>query len=66
MCVFGVALSVRMTLQPYYLQEEWRRGLKGLRVDTINKLKKALPELEKEVEYTSCLHLLELANLMGS
>lgn len=30
-------------------QEEWRRGLKALRVDTIEKLKKALPELEKEV-----------------
>ncbi|KAK6156581.1 hypothetical protein DH2020_010829 [Rehmannia glutinosa] len=30
-------------------QDEWRRGLKALRVDTINKLKKTLPELEKEV-----------------
>ncbi|XP_056845077.1 uncharacterized protein LOC108805848 isoform X2 [Raphanus sativus] len=35
--------------QGYFTQEEWRRGLKALRADTINKLKKALPELEKEV-----------------
>ena len=38
----------------HFIQEEWRRGLKALRVDTIAKLKKALPELEKEV----CLSLL--------
>ncbi|KAJ8452850.1 hypothetical protein Cgig2_014613 [Carnegiea gigantea] len=34
-------------------QEEWRRSLKALRVDTIEKLKKALPDLEKEVRRTS-------------
>ena len=36
---------------PYteYLQDEWRRGLKALRADTVSKLKKALPDLEKEV-----------------
>lgn len=32
------------------MQDEWRRGLKGLRADTVSKLKKTLPELEKEVE----------------
>ncbi|KAL3643274.1 hypothetical protein CASFOL_014089 [Castilleja foliolosa] len=33
----------------YSGMDEWRRGLKALKVDTMNKLKKALPELEKEV-----------------
>ncbi|CAK9136605.1 unnamed protein product [Ilex paraguariensis] len=35
--------------QGYFTEDEWRRGLKALRADTINKLKKALSELEKEV-----------------
>ncbi|PKA46592.1 hypothetical protein AXF42_Ash019333 [Apostasia shenzhenica] len=35
--------------QGYFSLEEWRRGLKALRADTISKLKKALPDLEKEV-----------------
>ncbi|GFZ17233.1 defective in cullin neddylation protein [Actinidia rufa] len=35
------------------VEEEWRRGLKALRADTITKLKKALPELEKEVKRPS-------------
>ncbi|KMT01074.1 hypothetical protein BVRB_9g223290 [Beta vulgaris subsp. vulgaris] len=39
--------------QGYFTLEEWRRGLKALRVDTIAKLKKTLPELEKEVRRTS-------------
>lgn len=39
--------------QGYFTLEEWRRGLKVLRVDTIAKLKKTLPELEKEVRRTS-------------
>ncbi|XP_047939971.1 DCN1-like protein 4 isoform X2 [Salvia hispanica] len=34
--------------QGYFTQDEWRRGLKALKVDTIPKLKKSLPELEKE------------------
>nr|BAD09878.1 hypothetical protein [Oryza sativa Japonica Group] len=29
--------------------DEWRSGLKALRADTINKLKKAFPELVQEV-----------------
>ena len=30
-------------------QDEWRTGLKALRVDSLSKLKKALTELENEV-----------------
>ena len=30
-------------------QDEWRTGLKALGVDSLSKLKKALPELENEV-----------------
>ncbi|KAA3456238.1 DCN1-like protein 4 isoform X1 [Gossypium australe] len=33
--------------------EEWRRGMKALRADTVSKLRKALPELEKEVKRPS-------------
>ncbi|KAH1073155.1 hypothetical protein J1N35_025483 [Gossypium stocksii] len=33
--------------------EEWQRGLKALRVDTVSKLRKALPELEREVRRPS-------------
>lgn len=35
--------------QGYFTQDEWRRGLKNIRVDNIKKLKKKLSELEKEV-----------------
>ncbi|KAL8488529.1 hypothetical protein ACS0TY_024709 [Phlomoides rotata] len=35
--------------QGYFTLDEWRRGFKTLKVDTIAKLKKKLPELEKEV-----------------
>jgi hypothetical protein len=31
-------------------QEEWRRGLKSMRVDSIDKLKKAFPALQQEVQ----------------
>ncbi|KAG2319842.1 hypothetical protein Bca52824_013055 [Brassica carinata] len=33
--------------------EEWTRGLMALRADTLDKLRKALPELEKEVRTPS-------------
>eukprot|EP00897_Mesotaenium_endlicherianum_P009225 jgi/Mesen1/8330/ME000046S07719 len=33
----------------YFSQEEWRRGLRVMRVDSIDKLKKALPALQNEV-----------------
>ncbi|XP_042509427.1 DCN1-like protein 4 isoform X2 [Macadamia integrifolia] len=44
-----LAWKMRAEKQGYFTLDEWRRGLKALRADTINKLKKALPELEKEV-----------------
>jgi hypothetical protein len=31
------------------LQDEWRRGMKAMRVDSVDKLKKALPGLQQEV-----------------
>lgn len=48
-----LAWKMQAEKQGYFTQEEWRKGLKALRVDTIEKLKKALPELEKEVRRTS-------------
>ncbi|KAI5659053.1 hypothetical protein M9H77_27846 [Catharanthus roseus] len=43
------AWKLKAERQGYFTQDEWLRGLKALQVDTINKLKKALPNLEKEV-----------------
>ncbi|XP_021899326.1 DCN1-like protein 4 isoform X2 [Carica papaya] len=43
------AWKVGAAKQGYFTLDEWRTGLKALRTDTIPKLKKALPELEKEV-----------------
>ncbi|KAJ4718605.1 Defective in cullin neddylation protein [Melia azedarach] len=51
--ILMLAWKMKAEKQGYFTLEEWRRGLKGLRVDTINKLKKALPELEKEVRRPS-------------
>lgn len=51
--ILMLAWKMQAEKQGYFTQEEWRRGLKALRVDTIEKLKKALPELEKEVRRTS-------------
>ncbi|XP_047314674.1 DCN1-like protein 4 [Impatiens glandulifera] len=36
--------------QGYFTLEEWRKGMKALRADTLPKLVKALPDLEKEVK----------------
>ncbi|KAK6135607.1 hypothetical protein DH2020_030655 [Rehmannia glutinosa] len=47
--ILMLAWKMNAQKQGYFTQDEWRRGLKALRVDTINKLKKTLPELEKEV-----------------
>jgi len=33
----------------YAMQEEWRKGLRAMRVDSLDKLKKALPALQQEV-----------------
>ncbi|KAF7136393.1 hypothetical protein RHSIM_Rhsim08G0208000 [Rhododendron simsii] len=48
--ILMLAWKMRAEKQAYFTWEEWRRGLKALRVDTITKLKKALPGLEKEVK----------------
>ncbi|ONK70412.1 uncharacterized protein A4U43_C05F33440 [Asparagus officinalis] len=47
--ILMLAWKMKAEKQGYFTLEEWRRGLKALRADTIAKLKKALPELEKEV-----------------
>ncbi|KAK4415027.1 DCN1-like protein 4 [Sesamum alatum] len=47
--ILMLAWKMNAQKQGYFTQDEWRRGLKALRVDTVNKLKKTLPELEKEV-----------------
>ncbi|KAJ6849726.1 DCN1-like protein 4 [Iris pallida] len=47
--ILMLAWKMKAEKQGYFNLEEWRRGLKALRADTISKLKKALPELEKEV-----------------
>ncbi|KAJ0247959.1 Defective in cullin neddylation protein [Hirschfeldia incana] len=44
-----LAWTMKAEKQGYFTQEEWIRGLMALRADTIDELKKALPELEKEV-----------------
>ncbi|XP_077238050.1 defective in cullin neddylation protein (DUF298) [Tasmannia lanceolata] len=47
--ILMLAWKMKAEKQGYFTLDEWRRGLKALRADTIPKLKKALPELEKEV-----------------
>ncbi|KAI3684343.1 hypothetical protein L6452_33566 [Arctium lappa] len=51
--ILMLAWKMQAEKQGYFTLEEWRRGLKALRADTIVKLKKALPELEKEVRRPS-------------
>lgn len=51
--ILMLAWKMKAEKQGYFSLEEWRRGLKALRADTIIKLKKALPELEKEVRRPS-------------
>lgn len=41
--------------QGYFTLEEWRKGLKALRADTLPKLVKALSDLEKEVRRPTTL-----------
>ncbi|XP_065868811.1 uncharacterized protein [Euphorbia lathyris] len=47
--ILMLAWKMKAEKQGYFTLEEWRRGLKALRADTVSKLKKALPDLEKEV-----------------
>ncbi|KAL3528947.1 hypothetical protein ACH5RR_008269 [Cinchona calisaya] len=51
--ILMLAWKMQAEKQGYFTLDEWRRGLKALRVDTIVKLKKALPDLEKEVRRPS-------------
>ncbi|KAG2324527.1 hypothetical protein Bca52824_007255 [Brassica carinata] len=47
--ILMLAWRMKAEKQGYFTKAEWRTALKALKVDTIPKLKKALPELEKEV-----------------
>jgi len=47
--ILMLAWKMRAAKQGYFTLDEWRRGLKTLKVDTIDKLRKALPALEQEV-----------------
>lgn len=47
--ILMLAWRMKAEKQGYFTQDEWQRGLKSLKVDTITKLKKSLPGLEKEV-----------------
>ncbi|KAL2338195.1 hypothetical protein Fmac_012641 [Flemingia macrophylla] len=51
--VLMLAWKMKAEEQGYFTLDEWRRGLKALRADTVSKLKKALPDLEKEVRRPS-------------
>ncbi|CAH9142738.1 unnamed protein product [Cuscuta epithymum] len=51
--ILMLAWKMQSEKQGYFTREEWRKGLKALRADTLQKLKKALPELEKEVRRAS-------------
>ncbi|KAI7986020.1 DCN1-like protein 4 [Camellia lanceoleosa] len=51
--ILMLAWKMQAEKQGYFTLEEWRRALKALRADTVTKLKKALPELEKEVKRPS-------------
>ncbi|KAH7285511.1 hypothetical protein KP509_33G031400 [Ceratopteris richardii] len=44
-----LAWKLQAARQGYFSLEEWRRGLKAMRVDTVDKLRKALPSLQLEV-----------------
>ncbi|KAF5739040.1 hypothetical protein HS088_TW12G00238 [Tripterygium wilfordii] len=51
--ILMLAWKMKAEKQGYFTLEEWHQGLKALGADTISKLKKALPELEKEVRRPS-------------
>ncbi|OIW16949.1 hypothetical protein TanjilG_08339 [Lupinus angustifolius] len=51
--ILMLAWKMRAEEQGYFTLDEWRRGMKDLRADTVSKLKKALPDLEKEVRRLS-------------
>lgn len=47
--VLLLAWKLQAARQGYFSLEEWRKGLRAMRVDSIDKLKKALPALQQEV-----------------
>lgn len=47
--ILMLAWKMKAERQGYFTLDEWRSGLKALKVDTISKLKKSLPDLEREV-----------------
>ncbi|XP_048440524.1 DCN1-like protein 5 isoform X1 [Pyrus x bretschneideri] len=51
--ILMLAWKMRAAKQGYFSKDEWQRGLKDLHADTIPKLKKALPGLEKELTTAS-------------
>ncbi|CAL0308628.1 unnamed protein product [Lupinus luteus] len=51
--ILMLAWKMKAEEQGYFTLDEWRRGMKELRADTVSKLKKALPDLENEVRRLS-------------
>ncbi|KAJ0965883.1 hypothetical protein J5N97_027021 [Dioscorea zingiberensis] len=47
--ILMLAWKMKAEKQGYFTLEEWRRGLKALHADSISKIKKVLPDLEREV-----------------
>ncbi|KAG6551944.1 hypothetical protein Mapa_006561 [Marchantia paleacea] len=47
--VLLLAWKLQASRQGYFSLDEWRKGLKAMRVDSLEKLKKALPVLQQEV-----------------
>ncbi|KAK8602538.1 hypothetical protein V6N13_057834 [Hibiscus sabdariffa] len=47
--ILMLAWKLKAAKQGFFTQDEWRTGMKALRVDSLSKLKKVLPELEIEV-----------------
>ncbi|XP_023918560.1 uncharacterized protein LOC112030110 isoform X1 [Quercus suber] len=47
--ILMLAWKMKAKKQGYFSKDEWRTGLKALKVDNLEKLKKALPTLETEV-----------------
>ncbi|TYG67153.1 hypothetical protein ES288_D05G055400v1 [Gossypium darwinii] len=48
--ILMLAWKLKAEKQGYFTQDEWQTGLKALGVDSLSKLKKALSDLEKEVQ----------------
>eukprot|EP00245_Coleochaete_scutata_P013975 TRINITY_DN5826_c0_g1_i1.p1 TRINITY_DN5826_c0_g1~~TRINITY_DN5826_c0_g1_i1.p1 ORF type:complete len:220 (+),score=58.85 TRINITY_DN5826_c0_g1_i1:167-826(+) len=44
-----LAWKLQASRQGYFTHEEWQKGMKAMRVDSVDKLKKALPGLQQEI-----------------